>query len=249
MLTIDLPEDLEKLLLAEVEAAGYASDDQAVDLALPGSSSLRPPRDLSPRSNCCNTCMKVGMITRYQPERRLRRHDEPIEIEGEPLSETIIRDAADGGFFFDTSALIKRHVREPGSTGSAPCSAPGRPTRFISRHHGRRGLRRHHSTATRRERSPRPRPGPSWGTSARHLTQRYIVRDLTPALCPMRGGAWRGDMGWRSRCGERAGRTRKSTASIETSGIGPLTLVSADRELNAAATAEGLVVDDPNSHP
>jgi uncharacterized protein len=29
----------------------------------------------------------------------------------------------------------------------------------------------------------------------------------------------------------------------------PVTLVSADRDLNAAATAEGLTVDDPNSHP
>ena len=28
-------------------------------------------------------------------------------------------------------------------------------------------------------------------------------------------------------------------------GCGPVTLVSADRELNAAATAEGLLVDDP----
>jgi hypothetical protein len=31
-------------------------------------------------------------------------------------------------------------------------------------------------------------------------------------------------------------------------GFGPVTLVSADRELNAAA-ATGLVVDDPNAHP
>jgi hypothetical protein len=28
-----------------------------------------------------------------------------------------------------------------------------------------------------------------------------------------------------------------------------VTLVSADRDLNAAATAEGLPVDDPNLHP
>lgn len=30
---------------------------------------------------------------------------------------------------------------------------------------------------------------------------------------------------------------------------GPLTLVSADAELNTAATSEGLLVDDPNLHP
>jgi uncharacterized protein len=32
-------------------------------------------------------------------------------------------------------------------------------------------------------------------------------------------------------------------------GAGTLTLVSADVELNAAAAAEGLAVDDPNAHP
>jgi len=32
-------------------------------------------------------------------------------------------------------------------------------------------------------------------------------------------------------------------------GTGAVTLVSADQELNAAAAAEGLSVDDPNVHP
>ncbi len=32
-------------------------------------------------------------------------------------------------------------------------------------------------------------------------------------------------------------------------GTGTITLVSADRELNAAAVAEGLSVEDPNTHP
>jgi len=35
----------------------------------------------------------------------------------------------------------------------------------------------------------------------------------------------------------------------QTGGLGPVILVSADQELNAAAVAEGLLVDDPNSHP
>lgn len=34
-----------------------------------------------------------------------------------------------------------------------------------------------------------------------------------------------------------------------TSGIPPLSFLSADKGLNAAATAEGLSVDDPNTHP
>ncbi len=32
-------------------------------------------------------------------------------------------------------------------------------------------------------------------------------------------------------------------------GVGPLTLISADVELNQAAQAEGLLTDDPNQHP
>ncbi|MDQ3011456.1 MAG: hypothetical protein M3X11_12220 [Acidobacteriota bacterium] len=32
-------------------------------------------------------------------------------------------------------------------------------------------------------------------------------------------------------------------------GLGPLTLISADLELNQAAQAEGLLTDDPNQHP
>jgi hypothetical protein len=32
-------------------------------------------------------------------------------------------------------------------------------------------------------------------------------------------------------------------------GLPPITLLSADAELNAAAVRDGLTVDDPNSHP
>jgi uncharacterized protein len=37
--------------------------------------------------------------------------------------------------------------------------------------------------------------------------------------------------------------------SHQEDGFGPVTLISADQALNDAATAEGLAVDDPNSHP
>ena len=37
--------------------------------------------------------------------------------------------------------------------------------------------------------------------------------------------------------------------SHQADGFGPITLISADRDLNTAAIAEGLTVDDPNSHP
>jgi hypothetical protein len=37
--------------------------------------------------------------------------------------------------------------------------------------------------------------------------------------------------------------------SHQADGFGPVTLISADQALNDAATAEGLTVDDPRSHP
>jgi len=38
-------------------------------------------------------------------------------------------------------------------------------------------------------------------------------------------------------------------AQMTARGIGPLTLISADDELNQAAQTEGLLTDDPNQHP
>ena len=38
-------------------------------------------------------------------------------------------------------------------------------------------------------------------------------------------------------------------ARLTAQGVGPLTLVSADTELNQAAQAEGILTDDPNQHP
>jgi len=37
--------------------------------------------------------------------------------------------------------------------------------------------------------------------------------------------------------------------SHQAAGSSPITLVSADRDLNDAATAEGLTVENPNLHP
>src|SRR6266496_547916 len=40
--------------------------------------------------------------------------------------------------------------------------------------------------------------------------------------------------------------TRDELAAV---GAGPLTFLSADADLNAAAIAEGLIVENPNNHP
>jgi hypothetical protein len=43
--------------------------------------------------------------------------------------------------------------------------------------------------------------------------------------------------------------TLQVNSMYQMTGTGPVTLVSADQELNTAATAEGLLVEDPNRHP
>ena len=41
---------------------------------------------------------------------------------------------------------------------------------------------------------------------------------------------------------------REVTQLYQMTDLGPVTLISADRELNAAASDEGLAVDDPSVH-
>jgi hypothetical protein len=45
--------------------------------------------------------------------------------------------------------------------------------------------------------------------------------------------------------------THRASANqiYQTGGLDPIILVSSDQALNAAATAEGLTVADPNAHP
>ena len=61
--------------------------------------------------------------------------------------------------------------------------------------------------------------------------------------------------GWRIRTRLRAYDAVQLAAALEINqkeqdaGFAPVTLISADQALNDAATAEGLTVDDPRSHP
>jgi Arc/MetJ-type ribon-helix-helix transcriptional regulator len=94
MLTIHLPEDLEAFLLAEVESGRFASVDDAVALALRRLLQPPPPKGPLTEEQLLQYMYEVGMITQV-PDRSADfddDDDEPIEIEGEPLSETIIRE-------------------------------------------------------------------------------------------------------------------------------------------------------------
>jgi predicted nucleic acid-binding protein len=152
------------------------------------------------------------------------------------------------GFFFDTSALIKRHVRE---SGSAWVRSLTRPKASHTIHLARITAVEVHSAITRRQRGASLSPaqaGAILGHFRRHLSQRYILWDLDRPLLT-------DAMLLARRHGLRAYDAVQLAAALQVdrmyqqTGIGRVTLVSADRELNTAAGTEGLLVEDPNQHP
>ena len=174
--------------------------------------------------------------------------DEPVPIRGEPLSETVIRDAADGGLFFRTSALVKRQVTEAGSPWvKSLVHAKAGHTLYIAR-------------ITAVEMFPRSPGGSIAATFPLHGQEQSsgisaaiwsiaIALSSSPLSFSTRRCSPPASVGselmtlsnWRS--------FLMSTGSKRQPGFWAVTLVSADQASNDAATAEGLMVEDPNHHP
>ena len=85
------------------------------------------------------------------------------------------------------------------------------------------------------------------GHFRRHLAQRYHVMELTPALFAEAMQAARKHR-LRAYDAVQLAVVLDLHQRHQDAGFGPVTLVSADRDLNAAATAEGLLVEDPMAH-
>jgi predicted nucleic acid-binding protein len=151
-------------------------------------------------------------------------------------------------FFFDTSALVKRHVNETGSKWvRSLIRAKATHRIYIARITAVEVF----AAITRRQHSgdlSAAQAGAILGHFRRHLDQRYRILDLTPAIFA--------DAMLKARKRRlRAYDAVQLAAALELrqqhqdAGLSPITLISADRDLNAAATAEGLAVDDPNLYP
>ena len=94
MLTIQLPEDLENALRAEVQSGRFASVDDVIALALRRLLKPPPPQGPLTEEELLRYMWEVGMISEL-PDTSADfddPDDQLIEIEGEPLSETIIRE-------------------------------------------------------------------------------------------------------------------------------------------------------------
>jgi predicted nucleic acid-binding protein len=151
-------------------------------------------------------------------------------------------------YFLDSSALVKRYVQETGTAW----------VRHLTRRHPSTIIYIAHITtvevtcAVARRRKGKTITAAKASSILRrfdqHLAGRYTVIGVTPALLEH---------------ARRLGRTHALRAydavqlavALEANryhrqkGSSPVTLISADQALNDAATAEGLAVDDPRTHP
>lgn len=150
-------------------------------------------------------------------------------------------------YFFDTSALVKRHVIEVGSNWvRSLVRAKAAHTLYIARITAVEVT----SAITRRQRGRHlsaAQGNAILGHFGRHLAQRYHIIEFTPALFSEATRLAR-------KHGLRAYDAVQLAAALDlhhlhqAAGFGPITLVSADQELNDAAAVEGLTVDDPCQH-
>jgi uncharacterized protein len=149
---------------------------------------------------------------------------------------------------FDASAIVKRYLAEIGSGWVHGLAAPAAAHELFLTRIGQVEVI---AAVTRRARGNRIPIAAAAALIAqfRHdAAHQYNILEVTPSL-----------LADAERIAERHGlraydavqlaatlalhRTRLAT------GLNPLTFISADQELNAAAIAEGLVIDDPAAHP
>jgi hypothetical protein len=82
----------------------------------------------------------------------------------------------------------------------------------------------------------------------RHLAGRYTLIDLTPVLFD-EAMRLANTHALRAYDSVQLAAALKIRQERQDAGLAPVTLISADPALNTVAVAEGLMVDDPCSHP
>lgn len=151
-------------------------------------------------------------------------------------------------YFVDSSALVKRYVQETGTAWVRGITRQ-RPGTVI---YIARITAVEVTCAVARRRQGRtltpPRASSILYRFRQHLAARYTIIEATPPLLDdaMRLG---NTHALRAYDAVQLAVALEVDRSHQAGGHNPITLVSADQPLNAAATAEGLAVEDPNSHP
>lgn len=149
---------------------------------------------------------------------------------------------------FDTSGLVKRYVAE---VGTAWVQALTDPAGGHSIYVARITMVEVASAVVRRRRggSLTARQASAILAQFRQdLSLEYRILEFTPALAT-KAVALAESHGLRAYDAVQLATTLELGRLRMAAGLGPVTLVSSDGELNAAAAAEGLPFEDPNRHP
>ena len=89
-MTIHLPEELERFIQSEVSKGHFASADEAISQAV---QLLRQRAQQLTEDEWEQSLVQSGLLASIPPRPTgAPRHFEPVRIQGEPLSETIIRE-------------------------------------------------------------------------------------------------------------------------------------------------------------
>lgn len=150
-----------------------------------------------------------------------------------------------GAYFLDTSALVKRSVREAGTAWVRDLTASNSPHDLYI---ARISIVEMVAAITRRERGGHlttAQGAAIIGHFRKRASERYIVVELSPALLDDASRLAR-KHGLRGYDAVQLAAALAINQPRPPFGLPPATLVSADSELNRAALAEGLLVEDPN---
>jgi uncharacterized protein len=148
-------------------------------------------------------------------------------------------------YYFDSSAPVKRYTQETGTSWVRSLSRRGTSDPIYLARITAVDIC---SAVARRARAGGLPPPVPLARFRKHLMGRYRVVEMTPALVDSA-------MRLAEVHGLRAYDAVQLAAALEVNGswaptgFGGILLIPADQDLNAAATAEGLVVDDPSLHP
>jgi uncharacterized protein len=151
-------------------------------------------------------------------------------------------------YFFDSSAIVKRYVMELGSTWVISITTPVvSNTIHLVRITGVEVI----SAITRIHRSSRisaADAGNAISDFRSDFSSDYRITDVTTPLIEdaMILAETHASRGYDAVQLAAALEVNEQQVAL---GFSPITLVSADVDLNTAATTEGLTVDDPNAHP
>jgi hypothetical protein len=151
-------------------------------------------------------------------------------------------------YFFDSSAVVKRYVQETGTAWVLSVTDPAAGHAiYVARITGVEVV----SALTRQARSGAlsPTAAPTALTQFRHdFAHQYHLVDITPTLLA-RAMALAETHALRGYDAVQCAAALVVHTYRQILQMPALTLVSADDALNTAAAVEGLLVDDPNTHP